>query len=99
MATTVTHGSRPRLERTPSGTRADMPGLNTDPHTGAAQAGTAEPRVLVTLATYNEAGNLRALVESIRQNAPAASVLVIDDNSPDGTGALADELKAASPGV
>jgi len=61
--------------------------------------GTAAPRLLVTLATYNEAGNLRPLVEAIRTYAPSASVLIIDDNSPDGTGALADELSATLPDV
>ena len=50
------------------------------------------PRVVVSLATYNEAGNLRPLAEAIRGVAPRASILVIDDNSPDGTGAIADEL-------
>ena len=44
------------------------------------------PRLLVSLATYNEVDNLRPLVEAIRQHAPARSILVIDDNSPDGTG-------------
>jgi dolichol-phosphate mannosyltransferase len=55
--------------------------------------------VLVSLATYNEAGNLRPLVGAVREFAPQAEVLVIDDNSPDGTGALADELKTESPGI
>ena len=55
----------------------------------------ADPsRLLISLATYNEAGNLRPLVETIRQYAPASSILVIDDNSPDGTGQIADELCA-----
>ena len=49
-------------------------------------------RLLISLATYNEAGNLQPLVETIRQFAPACSILVIDDNSPDGTGRIADEL-------
>ena len=57
------------------------------------------PRLLVSLATYNEAGNLRPLVEAIRQHAPDASILVIDDNSPDGTGRIADELRASLPEV
>jgi dolichol-phosphate mannosyltransferase len=52
------------------------------------------PRLLVSLATYNEAGNLRALVDEIRKFAPHAAILIIDDNSPDGTGRIADELKA-----
>jgi dolichol-phosphate mannosyltransferase len=54
----------------------------------------APPKLLVSLATFNEAGNLRELVETILQFAPHARVLVIDDNSPDGTGRIADELKA-----
>ncbi|SIO65311.1 dolichol-phosphate mannosyltransferase [Singulisphaera sp. GP187] len=52
-------------------------------------------RLLVSLATFNEAGNLRPLVEEIRQFAPHAAILIIDDNSPDGTGTIAEELKAA----
>ncbi|NOX56561.1 MAG: polyprenol monophosphomannose synthase [Planctomycetes bacterium] len=50
------------------------------------------PRVLVTLCTYNERENLQPLVEEIHRFLPTADVLVIDDNSPDGTGQLADEL-------
>jgi dolichol-phosphate mannosyltransferase len=65
-----------------------------------APAPSASPgRVLVALATYNEVGNLRPLIESIREVAPEASVVVIDDNSPDGTGKLADELRASMANV
>jgi dolichol-phosphate mannosyltransferase len=39
------------------------------------------------------------LVEAIRQYAPESSILVIDDNSPDGTGRIADELSQALPNV
>jgi dolichol-phosphate mannosyltransferase len=56
------------------------------------------PRLLVSLATFNEAGNLRDLVTEIRRHAPHAHLLVIDDNSPDGTGAIADDLKATLDG-
>jgi dolichol-phosphate mannosyltransferase len=59
----------------------------------------SEPRILVSLATYNEAGNLLPLIEEIHRSVPAADVLVIDDNSPDGTGRLADELAAKDPRV
>src|SRR5262249_3763993 len=52
----------------------------------------ATPRILVALATYNERDNLAALLVGIHANLPAAAVLVIDDASPDGTGALAEEL-------
>ena len=56
-------------------------------------------KLLVSLATYNEAGNLRPLVETIRQFAPDSSILVIDDNSPDGTGQIADEIRDNLPNV
>jgi dolichol-phosphate mannosyltransferase len=56
-------------------------------------------RLLVTIATYNEHDNLRPLVAAIHEQAPHADILVIDDNSPDGTGKLADELAAADPRV
>jgi len=57
----------------------------------------AAPRVLVSVATYNERENLPALAREVLGLLPAADVLVIDDNSPDGTGAVADELAAADP--
>jgi dolichol-phosphate mannosyltransferase len=59
----------------------------------------ARPRLLVSLATYDEAKNLRPLVETIREYAPQASILVIDDNSPDGTGRIADEIRATLPDI
>jgi dolichol-phosphate mannosyltransferase len=43
-------------------------------------------KVLVTIATYNEIENLPRLVEVIRQSLPECYILVVDDNSPDGTG-------------
>jgi dolichol-phosphate mannosyltransferase len=57
------------------------------------------PRVLVSLATYNERDNLAPLVRDIQAVLPTADVLITDDNSPDGTGTLADELAAADPRV
>jgi dolichol-phosphate mannosyltransferase len=62
-------------------------------------SGSDEPRVLVALATYNERDNLAPLVREIRTVLPAAHILITDDNSPDGTGQLADELVAADPQV
>jgi dolichol-phosphate mannosyltransferase len=50
------------------------------------------PRILIAVATYNERDNLAVLLAGIQHYAPAAEVLVIDDNSPDGTGQLADEM-------
>jgi dolichol-phosphate mannosyltransferase len=51
-------------------------------------------RILISLATYNERDNLAPLLAEIQKTAPSADLLVIDDNSPDGTGQLADELAA-----
>ena len=59
----------------------------------------ARARLLVSLATYNERENLPDLVREIRDFAPGAAILVIDDNSPDGTGRVADELRASLPDV
>ena len=50
---------------------------------------------MVIIPTYNEAGNVEEIVGRVRSAAPAADVLVVDDNSPDGTGKLADALAGA----
>jgi dolichol-phosphate mannosyltransferase len=52
---------------------------------------------LVTLATYNEIENLPLLVEEIFRHAPNVDLLVVDDNSPDGTGRWCDERAAHEP--
>jgi dolichol-phosphate mannosyltransferase len=59
----------------------------------------AEPRILVSVATYNERDNLPPLLGEVRQVLPGADLLVVDDNSPDGTGKVADELAARDPHV
>ncbi len=56
-----------------------------------------EPITYITIATYNERENVRDLLAQIFEQAPAAHVIVTDDNSPDGTGQLLDELAAAEP--
>ncbi len=52
------------------------------------------PSVLVIVPTYNERDNLPQILRAIHDHLAEADVLVVDDNSPDGTGALADELAA-----
>jgi dolichol-phosphate mannosyltransferase len=49
-------------------------------------------RPVIVIPTYNEAPNLERLVREIRRLAPEASILVVDDRSPDGTGEIADRL-------
>ena len=49
-------------------------------------------KTLITLCTYNEVDNLRGLIPELLSLVPTANILVIDDNSPDGTGALVAEI-------
>jgi dolichol-phosphate mannosyltransferase len=51
-----------------------------------------QPQTLIALATFNECDNLAPLVQEIRAAVAGAEVLILDDNSPDGTGAAADAL-------
>ncbi len=51
-------------------------------------------RATVVIPTYNERDNIAQLLSAIRAVAPDLHVLVVDDNSPDGTGALVDQLSA-----
>jgi len=56
----------------------------------------AAPSIRVVLPTYNEADNLERLIEAVLDAAPdVAGILVVDDDSPDGTGRIADRLAAA----
>jgi dolichol-phosphate mannosyltransferase len=65
----------------------------------APTASTLGSGVWVVLPTYNEADNVGPISASILKALPAATLLVVDDDSPDGTGRLADELAAADPRV
>jgi dolichol-phosphate mannosyltransferase len=56
-------------------------------------------RCVMVIPTYNEADNLAWIVGRLRQAQPGVDVLVVDDNSPDGTGELADALAAADPAI
>ncbi len=57
------------------------------------------PAPWIVLPTYNEATNLEPIVRAVLAALPAARVLVVDDDSPDGTGAIADRLAAELDGV
>lgn len=52
---------------------------------------------LVVIPTYNEADNIRELVPRVLEQDPGLEILVVDDNSVDGTGAIVDELRATEP--
>ena len=54
---------------------------------------------MVVIPTYNEAANLPNVVPQVLAQDPRLDVLVVDDNSPDGTGRMADALAAANPRV
>jgi len=56
-------------------------------------------RSILVLPTYNEADNIRRFIETVLECAPGIHVLVIDDESPDGTGGIVDELGSAHQGV
>lgn len=56
-------------------------------------------RVLVIIPTYNESQNIESITTRLRKSVPAAHVLIADDNSPDGTGDVADRMAEADEHV
>ncbi|MBW2695425.1 MAG: glycosyltransferase, partial [Deltaproteobacteria bacterium] len=57
------------------------------------------PRTIVVVPTYNEAENLPLLVPAVLEQDAELEILVVDDDSPDGTGKLADDLARRSERV
>ena len=53
---------------------------------------------VVVIPTYNEADNIESLVQKVLSQPVGVHVLIVDDNSPDGTGQIADRLAQASGG-
>ncbi|MGI8906718.1 MAG: polyprenol monophosphomannose synthase [Candidatus Sumerlaeaceae bacterium] len=66
--------------------------MNTHPHA-------AYENTCVVLATYNEAPNLQKLVPQLLATLPGARVIVVDDNSPDGTPAMLAEIAKSQPNL
>jgi dolichol-phosphate mannosyltransferase len=58
----------------------------------------ATPSIVVVIPTYNERENIRSLIPRLLESNSQISVIVVDDNSPDGTGALLEELSRSSDG-
>lgn len=65
----------------------------------ASEDGPGSDPVLVIIPTYNESENLERIVTRLHKHNPGVHVLVADDNSPDGTGEIADKLAAADKRV
>jgi dolichol-phosphate mannosyltransferase len=59
----------------------------------------AGARTLIVTPTYNEKENLPRFLEGVRKAFPEGDILVVDDNSPDGTGDIADAIAAEDPHV
>lgn len=59
----------------------------------------SQPKTLVIVPTYNERDNLPAIAQALMALPAGIELLVVDDNSPDGTGKLADELASAQPRI
>ena len=83
----------------PEAATADRPPQDTDADTGptATLNDSDTPRAgktLVTTATYNEIDNLPELVSEVLAHAPDCDILVVDDNSPDGTGQWCDDYRS-----
>jgi len=66
---------------------------------GTEGRGGAIGRVAVIMPTYNERDNIESMAGRVRAAVPGADLLIVDDNSPDGTGDLADKLAAGDPHV
>ncbi|MDQ6718042.1 MAG: polyprenol monophosphomannose synthase [Gemmatimonadota bacterium] len=56
-------------------------------------------RALVIIPTYNERGNISRIIDAVLAQDSSIEVLIVDDNSPDGTGSIADEISAVNARV
>jgi len=56
-------------------------------------------KTLIVIPTYDEKDNVRPMVQAVLKQAPHLEILFVDDNSPDGTGRIIDEIVAAEPRV
>jgi dolichol-phosphate mannosyltransferase len=79
-------GANPDTERVAVGNRPSPP-------TGAPR------RIWILLPTFDEVLNIRGLVRELRALVPAATILVVDDSSPDGTAAVVEDLARHDPAI
>ncbi len=54
-------------------------------------------KIFIIIATFNERDNLKRLVPEIVKNVPETDILIVDDNSPDGTADLVNDMKTSNP--
>lgn len=66
---------------------------------GSSPVGGLPGKTLVIIPTYNEAESMPRQVAAVRAAQPEVDILIVDDNSPDGTGNIADNLAAADPQI
>jgi len=59
----------------------------------------SEPNVLVIIPTYNEKDNIPLIIPQIKKRLPKAHILVVDDNSPDGTSQIVKDLSKQIEGI
>jgi len=59
----------------------------------------ADPKVLIIIPTYNEKDNIPLIIPQIKKRLPKAHILVVDDNSPDGTSQIAKDLSKQIDGI
>jgi len=72
--------------------------VTNSPGTRPGSAGQAGP-VAVIIPTYNERDNIELITSRVRVAVPDAHLLIVDDNSPDGTGEIADKLAGGDPNI
>ncbi|HNN47975.1 MAG TPA: glycosyltransferase, partial [Marmoricola sp.] len=54
---------------------------------------------IIVIPTYNEADNIAAVTSRLRDAAPLVDILIVDDNSPDGTGEIAEQLASVDSAI
>lgn len=57
------------------------------------------PKTLVVIPTYNEADNVEAIIPAVLSQGAEIEILIVDDNSPDGTAAIVERIKSSNPRV
>jgi dolichol-phosphate mannosyltransferase len=73
--------------------------MMTDSQASVAAGDLNEARTLIIVPTYNESSNIAELIPQVFSNAPNAHLLIVDDDSPDGTAAIVEEQRSTYPNL